>query len=313
MILFVTLLALGMLGLPALMRPAGRRINPRQWAKLAVAAILAGAALFEVAALLAAAPPILRVIGLRQLASACERMLGRLSPGGAPIAVVAGVLAVAVPTFFWRGIARSRRVAARVRIGDGLGRHLPLSCGSELVIVPETRPLAMSVPGTPGQVVVSQGVVEQLEPAEFRAVCDHESAHLRLRHGRYLEFAVAVERAFRLWPPAVRSTRTLRLALERWADEEAVGDCEERRVALREALLQVAFMDVAGELAAFSGAAGLFERIAALDALPGRPHLAWWLALVVPGVVLGVAATYSLGAWGVNAYCAVGMANHCMT
>ncbi|MHB8328598.1 MAG: M56 family metallopeptidase [Acidimicrobiales bacterium] len=313
MTLAIAAVGLAMLVLPGLMRLIGRRVDPGSWAKLVAIAIFSGMVLFELAMLFAAAPPGLRLLGLSQLAAVCERMLGALSPGGIPLALGATAVAILVPLAAWRGATSARRVARMARVERGVGRHRDLPCGAVLVVLPERQPLAVSVPGRQGQIIVSQGLIDALDEAGFQAVCDHEAAHLRLRHARYLALGAAAERGFRFWPPARSSTAVLRVALERWADEEAAGASGERRATLRDALVSVALAPAAEELAAFSGASGLIERIDALVHPPAPASLVWWPVLLLPGVTLGAAAALGLGAWTQQAYCAVGMATHCMT
>lgn len=310
MILVAAAVGLALLALPGLARPLGRRLEPGRWARLAAAGLLAGAALFELALVLAAAPPILRASDLVQLARACQRMLGALEPGGQWLGIAAALLAVLLPVAFWRAVAGARGVNRRMRVGAGLGAHRRLACGAELVVLPSEVPLVVSVPGEPGQIIVSDAVLASLDDTEVELVCRHESAHLRLRHARYLELAVAVERTFRVWPLARLSTRALRVALERWADEVAAGAGREPRSVLRDALLSVALAEVSNEIAALGGT-GLLERIDALAGHPPRSSTASRWLFLVPGLSLGVLAAYSVSIWGHEAYCAVAMSG-CM-
>ena len=311
MILLLAALALLLLSLPAIVRPLGRRIDPRLWAKLCATALASGALLFEAVAVMTVAPFVLRALGHSGLARACARMLGVLSPGGLTVAVLACAVGVAVLGASLRAARRNKRAISRSRIGPGIGRQEPLRPGALLVVLPGSDQLALSVPGRPGQVIATEGLVDALVPEQLEVVYAHETAHLQLGHWRYLLLARVVEQAFRPWPPAAASVRALRLALERWADETAAGKSMAQRGHLREALIQVALGAPQGaELAALSGAAGgLLER---LDALEGAPTTASWQSLLfIPGAAIAAVAGVAAIVWSHEAYCAVTMAAHC--
>ncbi|MBF6558304.1 MAG: M48 family metalloprotease [Acidimicrobiales bacterium] len=183
----------------------------------------------------------------------------------------------------------------------------------EILVVPDDRRFAMSVPGgrCGGQMLISRGVVNALSPSELELVCAHEAAHLSLGHRRYLVLALFVEEVFWFWPPSKGSTRTLRLALERWADEVAAGDSSESRGRLRGALLLVAGVAPPTSLAAFSAVDGLMERLNALETCPRRTHLGWWLLVLAPGILVGLVAVYASSRLGHQAYCLMTMPGRC--
>jgi hypothetical protein len=136
-------------------------------------------------------------------------------------------------------VARSRRLVRAARVEPWLGDHQPRD-GYELVVVPTERVLAMSVPGDRPQVVVSDAVVGQLGEERLEAVIEHEAAHLRFRHRRYLLIAASVDRGLGWLPGARRSADALRGAVEVWADDEAVGSSPSRQSDLRDALVTFA-------------------------------------------------------------------------
>ncbi len=98
------------------------------------------------------------------------------------------------------------------------------SSPAQLVVLPDARPAAFAVPGWPGRIVTTRGLLENFCPAERRAVLAHEQAHLDGHHDLHVTGAVlaaAVNPLLRAVPGA------LRLATERWADEaaaSAIGD-----------------------------------------------------------------------------------------
>lgn len=61
--------------------------------------------------------------------------------------------------------------------------------GVEVTIVDSARPLAIGIPGRPGTVVATTGLREALSPIEFRAVLEHERAHLVAHHGLIAQLA----------------------------------------------------------------------------------------------------------------------------
>lgn len=194
-------------------------------------------------------------------------------PGVAVLAaLVLGALAVRCAACFLRrraAVLTARRLAAA----------LP-AAGGELVVVVDPDRLAYAVPGRPGRIVVSTGLLRGLDGAQRRAVLAHERTHLAHRH--HLHIAVTdICRAANplLWtlPSAVR------LSTERWADEAAAATTPRQQVA--DALLRAA--TVAGSPArpdydAVLAAAqiDLAQRVAALRAPAPRVHL-WRVGLIV--------------------------------
>ncbi|SEG69532.1 Peptidase family M48 [Thermomonospora echinospora] len=132
--------------------------------------------------------------------------------------------------------------------------------------LPDTDvPIALAIPGRRGGVLVSRGLLTELTSPELRVVFEHEGSHLRHRHHRYL---AAGALAAGLLPPLRRLDERLRLAVERWADEdaaEAVGD----RVLVARTVARVALARSQG-WGAVPGFAesGVVQRVEALLAAP---------------------------------------------
>lgn len=304
---------LGLLALPGVGARPGRRLPPHEWARLCRAALVAGAVVVESCALLYALPTVLRAAGVPALASACEKALGLYVPGGHAAGWAAAAAASTIASLAAVGLRRARRFQQAARAEPWLGEHHPFN-GHDLVVLPSDCVLAVSVAGTPSQIIVSDGLVDALSQTQLDLVLRHEAAHLDLKHQRSLAVAAALDHGFAFWPPARRSTAALRLALERWADEEAVGAVPGRRRELHSALLGVSGMTAAvPALATFSPAATVAERLDALDRDQPRPspRLRWLLYL--PGAanlgVIGVA----LGASGGEARMLICMAGRCLT
>lgn len=312
MVLILLLGSFILLGFPGAARRLGRRLEPAEWARICLFALVAGAIVAEAAFLLAAAPTALRAAGVSALAAACERMVGPLTPGGAAIGWAATGAALAVPVMAGIGAVRARRTQRRCWIEPWIGHHEPRD-GHELVVLPTPRPLALAVDGPDPQVVVSQGLVDVLSPAEFDAVLRHEAVHLTCGHQRYLVFAAALEHTFSFVPFARRSTKTLRAALERWADEWAAGAEAPSRATVRAALMEVTRVQIDPPVAAFSAAETLIERLDALDTGPPRPSIRSRAALYLPCLAAGAAVVVALGLWAGQARSVLAMAGNCPT
>ncbi|WP_053725328.1 M56 family metallopeptidase [Streptomyces sp. WM6378] len=99
-----------------------------------------------------------------------------------------------------------------------------LPTGSDLAVVDDPVPHAFALPGSPGRVVISSGMLRALSTDERSALLAHERAHLRHRHHLFL---LVLRLAAALNPMLRPVARAGGFAVERWADEEAgtlVGD-----------------------------------------------------------------------------------------
>lgn len=141
------------------------------------------------------------------------------SPHDLPRAIAAAVLAGLVAMFLSGGITAWRHRSRRRSPARG-----------ELVVLPDDRPTAYAVPGRPGRVVVSRGMLRNLDPAERRVLLAHERAHLRYRHHRYLWVA---DMSAAVLPVLAPLRARVRFATERWADEAAAAEVGDRSVVAR--------------------------------------------------------------------------------
>lgn len=88
-------------------------------------------------------------------------------------------------------------------------------------VLQHSRPVAYSVGGNGGMVVVSRGLKETLTPESFAAALEHERAHLRGRH-HWMLFAVDVLAAAIPIAPLLREApKSLRVLVEYAADTSA--------------------------------------------------------------------------------------------
>ncbi|QKG24429.1 M56 family metallopeptidase [Actinomadura verrucosospora] len=199
-----------------------------------------------------------------------------------PVPDVVGVPSVLLSA---AGLAVAGRTAVRwVRelraARDGAGRVLETGV-----------PMAVAVPGRGGGVLVSRGLLRGLSAEELRVVFEHEGSHLRHRHHRYLA-AGAVAAALL---PLRRLDGALRLAVERWADEdaaEAVGD----RALVARTIAKVALAQPAapGPVPGFADS-GVVRRVEALlGAPPARNAVAGPLLFLGDALFTGSLAAAAL-------------------
>ena len=159
--------------------------------------------------------------------------------------------------------------------------------GDSLVVLPTDVPTAFAVPGRPGQIVVSTGMLRSLAHDERRVLLAHERAHLHRRHHRYLWVADVAAASLPVLRPLQHA---IRLATERWADEEAAAEVGDRRLVARAisraALAQpdprpVGAMAMAGP--------GVGRRVEALlENPPGPARVAQGALVAVAGIGAGV-------------------------
>ncbi|MFD9487346.1 M56 family metallopeptidase [Streptomyces sp. NPDC059991] len=258
---------------PFLAVPAARRLAealPPRPAAWLLAAASTGLAVCSAAALgllaLAGALRLPFVAALGHLVTPLDEV-----PGA--VALPAACASAALLTLC--GVALIR--TARRRLGEvrAARRRLAPSTG-ELAVVRDPCPYAYALPGRPGRIVVTTGMLRALEPAEREALFAHERAHLRGRHHLFL---AAAELAAHLHP-SLRSLRApLEYVLERCADEAAAGAVGDRGLAAR-AIGRAALASRTGEpalrpRAALAAVAGpVPRRVAALlDRGPGAAPL----------------------------------------
>ncbi len=307
MTLVLLAIAVVMLALPRAGRRLGKRMVPADWARLTAGPLVVGFVALEVALMLLSIPTLLRAVGVPGLANACRRMLGELAPGGVSVGWSAAILALLLPALALDGLRRSRSAGQQMRVEPWLGLHEDRN-GVEVVVLPTHHLLAYSVAGAPAQIVISQGLVRTLPGEEFDAILRHERAHLLHSHAKFLMLASALERALPFSRP---STRVLRVALERWADEDAAGASATRRATVRRALFRMTGAHTASSVAAFTSAGMILERAAALERPPVTP--ARFRRVMAYGLLLALVGTLVIGiaAWATEANMMLGMSRFC--
>jgi Zn-dependent protease with chaperone function len=297
MILALLGLGLLLLALPAAVRSwASRRLRADEWTRAATASLVLGGVGVEAALVLAAMPAVASVLEAPVLLDHCRGALAPLADDPTLLSWVGGGAAALFAVSFVRGVCRAWVRARRARIEPWLGDHDALD-DFDLVVVPTRELVAFGVPGSPPQVVVSEGLVEGLDPSAAAAVIDHEVAHHRLRHSVYLALLAGIDRAFGVWSVVRRGVEAARGAIEAWADEECGGDDERRRASLRRALL-----DISRTTPQTS------ERLRRLDAR-GAQHVRF--AAYVPVGVIALAGLLLLAGWFTDAHHAVALGAPC--
>jgi hypothetical protein len=287
-----------------------RRLPPRDWAGLATASLLGGLVALETGLVTLATPTVLRSVGWSGLARACDRMFRSLAIGGPALGWSAAGAAIVVTVGAGWGVIRARRLHRAAHVDAWLGDHRRRE-DHELVLLPAQEPVAYSLPGHRPQIVISEGLSHVLTDDQLRAVLRHEHAHLRLHHSRHLLLAAAIDRAVGAVPGIRRSTTSLRVGLERWADEEAAGTGDEDRRSLQDALVAIARATAAPGLAAFEGVHATVDRVEALAAPPRSISMAH-RALAWGGLaIVWVAGMSALGLWIGRTGAVLAMAGYC--
>ncbi|HET7388490.1 MAG TPA: M56 family metallopeptidase [Nocardioidaceae bacterium] len=99
-----------------------------------------------------------------------------------------------------------------------------------LVLVPDPSPGAFALPGMRGKIVITTGMLQALTAPERRALIAHEQAHLSHHHQIYIQ---ATELAAAANPLLFRLPGQVRAQAERWADEQAAQDVDDRMLTAR--------------------------------------------------------------------------------
>ena len=200
-----------------------RRLPPR-WAALVLAIIAAQAALATLAAAGAVAfGYVAEATWFVDLTGWCPPVLSHHdridAPSGLSAALALAFMAAAGLRAGWR---RNRAIG-------------PPDDRGGVDILPSAEPVAYALPGKPGRIVVSVGMLQALTPEERAVLFAHEQAHLDLRHDRY----VAVTDLAASFVPALRPLGSrVRHATERWADEVAARHVGDRRLVARAIIVQ---------------------------------------------------------------------------
>ncbi|MER5637974.1 M56 family metallopeptidase [Kitasatospora sp. NPDC002227] len=212
------------------------------------------------------------------------------------VGVLAAVLltvAVARAVVVRRQRVAGARLLSAVRLAPAAG---------ELVVLADDRPDAFALPGRPGRIVVTSGMLGALSAGERAVLLAHERAHLRHGHHHYAalaDYAAAVN-------PVLGPLRDLlNYGLERWADEEAAAAVNSR--ALAAISLARAALATSCRAGRPAGLAYVRHRIGArvealrAQARPSRGRRLWVVAVLAGGTVAALVDTVGALARCVNA------------
>ncbi|GAA3851272.1 M48 family metalloprotease [Streptomyces coacervatus] len=214
---------------PFLAVPVARRgaehLPPRTAARVLTALSLV-LALSSTAALgMLALAGALRMSVVAEAAHLSPHLLGDGSPATVPAALLAALALTVLGVLVLDRTCRHLRELRAAHRQSGSG-----ASAGDLCVRHDDRPDAYALPGRPGRIVVTTGMLRALSAGEREVLFAHERAHLASRHHVFLaaaELAVALH-------PALRGLRApLSYALERWADESAAQATGDRALTAR--------------------------------------------------------------------------------
>jgi beta-lactamase regulating signal transducer with metallopeptidase domain len=290
----ITIGGLGLLMLAGVGSHLGRRVHPAHRARLLLGGLVSGVLLLEAGLTLWSAPVVLDLVGLIDLAEVCRRALGGPTPGGTTAGVASGLTAVwvagAVVVGWWR-VASTQR---RLRIDASI---MPVRDDEafDLYVVSSPRRMAYTVGGRRPQVVITDAVVEAMPEGSVDVIMAHERVHALNNHHRFLAAIAAVEMAMGWVPPVRDALGSVRILLERWADEDAALTAAGGRSDVKRTLITACLATTPGA-AGFGGVEMVSERIAGLNGPSPRRFSKWVTAAYVASTTLTV-ASFVLVAW----------------
>lgn len=210
-----------------------RRIEDRTGSR--IQSLLYGASLAAVAGtvsgflMVAMAPEVLEADNLIDVFTACFGALKTILSHPA-IHIPALLAALLLGAVMIRGAitgaklalagVRARREAKRLHDVEA-ETLVPLPWRGNVIVTGQEEPVAYVTGLLSPIIVVSSGLLDQLDEAERIATLAHEDAHRRHRHHWLLFVARCVAGALSPLPPAAEAFRGLRRALEARADDEA--------------------------------------------------------------------------------------------
>jgi hypothetical protein len=151
-----------------------------------------------------------------------------------------------------------------------------------LVIADWSAPLAVAIPGRPGHLLITTGILKLLDARERRVLFAHEHAHLAHRHHRLVAVTAA---AAALNPLLIPARDAVAYLVERWADEDAAAAVGDRALTAR-AVARVALATVDIGPAAALGIHGgpVVRRVHALGEPAPTPRRVRLLAPILVGI-----------------------------
>ncbi|MCQ4081029.1 M56 family metallopeptidase [Streptomyces sp. RB6PN25] len=217
---------------PLLAVPSARRladILPPRAAALLLASTATLLALLSAGALaMLTAAGLLRLPLIAGLAHMSAADMRRSTPVVLPIGALAALTLAVAAVALLRTAQRHRRDLLRAT--DTAERH---GGAGDLTVLPDPGADAYALPGLPGRpgrVVVTAGMLRRLDAREREVLLAHERAHLKCRH----HVLIILTDLASCLHPALRLLRTpLTFHLERWADESAARAVGDRKLTAR--------------------------------------------------------------------------------
>ena len=205
-----------------LARQVAARVDPRWATWLLSGAAVALAASSGAALTLVALDALIRIPLVAQLGRWSPAVIDRGDPTSTVLAIIAGVLlGIALTAVVRFTVRRGRALAEAFRHARGLpGR-------AQIVVTRDSAADAYTVPGRPGRIVVSAGMLDTLDDAGRAALLAHERAHLAGRHYAFTSVARLAAAANPLLRPIADAVE---FTVERWADEHAARAVGDRRL-----------------------------------------------------------------------------------
>lgn len=226
--------------------PLARRLEPRQATWLLTVAGLVLAASSSAALGLLALAGLVRLTPVAALQGYSPQVIAHQDPASWPTAAAGAVLLVLAAAATVRFAVRRARA-----LWSAAQDAACLPGGDPVVITDDRHAHAYTMPGFPGRIVISHGMLAALGPAGHDIVLAHERAHLEHHHYAFVALAQISAAANPLLRPLAAAVA---FTVERWADEDAALETGDRR-AVAETVARAAVATKRGRARRLPGAA----------------------------------------------------------
>lgn len=202
--------------------PLSRRLEPRLATWLLTVAALVLAASSTVVLGLLALSGLVRIPLVAALKDYSPDVIARTDPAAWPAALAGAVLLTLA------AIATIRLTTRKA--GALWSAALDAAClpgPNPVVVTDDDSADAYTMPGLPGRIVISHGMLDALDPAGQEVLLAHERAHLNHHHYAFVSLSQLAAAANPLLHPLASAVA---YTVERWADEHAAQHTGNRRV-----------------------------------------------------------------------------------
>ena len=274
---------IGLVAMPLVARRVRTAFRPVELTRYNAVTMSSGVVLLFVALVVCAAPAIIALGG----GSVLDR---HFFPGDTVVGWLSAAAASALIVTMVIGYRRVRRVETRLRIEPSIGEHFRIA-GYDLVVLSARQPLAYAIGGRKPQVVITDGLINDLLVPELVSVVEHEAAHISLHHRFHLTLIGMMEPVASWFFPVRRLVEAFRFALEHAADSRTSD-----RSATRRALLSVSGAPFVAGAAAFT-AGNVVERLDALVGEETPPRASTRTLMYASAMMLGGISLTALVHW----------------